>query len=321
MPWSSPENIQHRRPFPAQTLITRYRHSIAHAISTFREPYAVLVDDNGQIEDYATSTGQSPSHFSPILQHFRRLKLDQSLLKIIFTITVFSADLRVWYETGICLVDSLEMQKHASLLMHRLFEWYQNDEAESSAREARTQSLDRSVCLALLIYIVNATEPNADFGARLSKAAVKLRLSLQQVPMVQWASAPNLFFWVATMGALGARTSPKIKRSSRIEAGLVFFRDYIRYQLECERHTHTTSVEPLLVKVRTCLWIPSVFDERVKAIWTTIGLCGPGVIELDDSSSSEGELPLEYEYALGHSTTSRFFSTERRHGGTAALLL
>jgi ferredoxin len=42
----------------------------------------------------------------------------------------------------------------------------------------------------------------------------------------------------------------------------------------------------------------------------SMGLCGTCIIEVEDASSSEDE-PVDGEYALGHSTTSRFFSVNR----------
>ena len=298
--------------FYNNALTTHIRHSIAQAITTFKEPYAVLVDASGQIEDYATSTCQSRSTFAHILRDFRVLNLDRSLLKIIFTITVFIADLANWYETGICPVDSLDLQKHASLLMFRLFAWYQHSEQDCLSENNFAKSVDQSVCLALLICMVNATEPNAaSFGPRLHKAVIKLRLSLKRVPMVRWSNVPNLLFWVLTMGALGSRSLPKVHRSTGTEAEMSFFREYIKCLFTGEMCSHTTSAEQLLTRMRTCLWIPSVFDERVKSIWVLMGLCGANEMELDDISSSEGELVIEDEYALGQSTTLRFFSANK----------
>jgi len=225
---------------------------------------------------------------------------------------VFTTDLTDWYQNGSCPVDSLELQKHASLLMFRLFDWYQNNERDNSDEQGPTESVDRSICLALLIFMVNATEPNVVlFGPRLSKAVAKLRLSLQRVPMELWTNAPDLLFWVLTMGALGARGFAKRYKSPRIEAEMGFFREYIKLAIPSVTFDHTTSAEQLLDKMRTCPWVPSVFDERVKGIWTFMGLCGPNVMEMDDVGSSDSEVGVEDEYALGQSTTLRFFNMER----------
>lgn len=142
------------------------------------------------------------------MRGFRILNLDRALLKIFFTIAMFTKDLTDWYEYGVCAVDSLERQKHASLLMYRLFDWYEKSGCDNPAQESFTESTDRSICLALMIFMVYATEPNAAvFGPRLFKTVVKLRQSLQRVSLACWFNAPDLLFWVLTLRALGAKCS------------------------------------------------------------------------------------------------------------------
>jgi hypothetical protein len=87
-------------------LTKEYRHSIAQAITTFRPPYALLHEANGQIEDYAVTTCRSPRSFAHIISPFTALNLNRALLKIIGTISIYTADLGIWYETCICPVGS-----------------------------------------------------------------------------------------------------------------------------------------------------------------------------------------------------------------------
>lgn len=233
---------------------------------------ATLVDDCGRTEEYTSCTDQSRCHFQHALHDFRRVIHDPELLRIASTIAVFTTDLKLWYETGKCAVDSLELQKHASLLLYRLFNWHQNQEGTIFHANACTSPVDRSICLALLIFMVYATEPNAgSLSGRLLKATIKLRFCVQQVPMSQWVSEPNLFFWILSMGALGAESPSKGRTLPDLGSELMFFRDYLRRAFPTETCNHATSAEYLLRRARECLWIPSILDERAKAMWTAMG--------------------------------------------------
>jgi hypothetical protein len=182
------------------------------------------------------------------------------------------------------------------LLLYRLFEWYQRSE-EAGCTSAN--AVGQSVCLALLVFMVNATEPNAGaVGRRLAKTVGRLRQALRQVPAYRWTSAPELLCWVLTMGALGARSL------HREESNAAFFKEQIQMAFVREG---VESTDRLMDMLRTGLWIPSVFDERVRVLWVAMGLCGAEGVEVEDVSSSEGEQG-EDEYALGQSTTLRFFT-------------
>jgi hypothetical protein len=246
------------------------------------------------------------------LRPFRELGIDRSLLKIIFAVTVFVSDLTDWYEAGSCPVDSLDLQKHASLLMYRLFDWYQQNEHNVIGGYATANALHQSVCLALLIFMVNATEPQAGcFGSRLSKVVKKLRQSLRSVPLFRWAKAPHILFWVSTMGALGAKSLPRTHKLSVEDSRLAFFKEHINLAFDGNDYGHRPSADQLLDRMQFCLWISSVFNERIKLLWVSMGICEATTMELDDiSSSSEGEL-VDDEYALGQSTTLRFFTAAK----------
>ncbi|KAF1842458.1 uncharacterized protein K460DRAFT_359066 [Cucurbitaria berberidis CBS 394.84] len=286
-------------------------HSIAQSITTFKPPYALLIDADGQIQDYRSISLQSPNSFTRILRPFQNLSIGRALFDIVSTITIFVSDLTAWYESGICPVDSFELQKHASLLMYRLFDWY---EQNARYQDQSATLVDQSICLALLIFMVNATEPNAlSFGSRLSKTVTKLRKSLQRVPLLRWTNAPDILLWTLTMGALGAKGLPKGSRAtSSAESELSFFTQYSYTAfLGHDNSVASTDLELLLEKMRTCLWIPSIFDVRVKRLWESMGLCKAEVWEWEElSSSSEGDKDqvVDDEYALGQSTTLRFFS-------------
>ncbi|CAO2647773.1 Nn.00g086950.m01.CDS01 [Neocucurbitaria sp. VM-36] len=288
-------------------------HSIAQSITTFKSPYALLLDANGQIEDYNPIPLQSPASFTGILRSFHNLGIDRALFDIVSTITVFISDLTAWYETGTCLVDSFELQKHASFLMYRLFDWYKS---HVEHQNQGVKHLDESICLALMIFMVNATEPNTlSFGSRLSRAVTKLHTSLGKVPLLHWSPSPDLLLWTLAMGALGAKGILKGSRSpTGTEPELSFFMQLSHTAFPGRSfNMPSKDLELLLEKMRGCLWIPSIFDERLKRLWVSMGLCKPGVVEFEDinsSSEEERDQVVDDEYALGQSTTLRFFSAD-----------
>lgn len=145
----------------------------------------------------------------------------------------------------------------------------------------------------------------------------KLRKSLQDLPLYVWSRAPNVLFRELTMGALGAKSLSKSDRARKQDPDISFFEEHIRLAFPGEQLDHNTFVEQLLDRVRTCLWISSVFDVRASRLWISIGLCGSSVVELEDLSSNDGE-QVEVEYALGQSTTLKFFSL-RKIAGTDAI--
>lgn len=289
------------------------RHSIAQSIATFKQPYALLFDASGQIEDYASISFRSPHSFARVLQPVHNVGIDNGLFDILSTITIFISDLTTWYDTGICPIDAVDLQKHASLLMYRLFDWYER----STSAQSLDQSIDQSICLAALIFMVNATEPNTiSFGSRLHKAVAKLCASLQNVPILRWSNAPDLLLWVLTMGALGASSLPRSPRPKpHTAAGLRFFTEYSRTAFSSHGESVTAAEMHLLLgKMRACLWIPSIFDERVKTLWVRMGLCRADAVVVEDrsSSESEGEQAVDEEFALGQSTAMRFFAADAR---------
>jgi hypothetical protein len=240
---------------------------------------------------------------------FQDLNLDSALLKIFHSINLFSSDLANWYDDRHALhpLDPFELQKRACLLMYRLFDWYQQgeEEYECAVRFGRSP-IDQSICLAHLIFLVVATEPHArSFGSRLSKIVVKLRQALQRVSILHWATVPDLYLWTLTMGALGAKGMPQSQRSSASE--FAFFVQYSQLSFISGEHGKVTGADHLLRKIGRCPWICSVFDARARRLWAQMGLCRASVVDLEDSSSEEWELPIDDEYALGQSTTMRFF--------------
>ena len=239
---------------------------------------------------------------------FERLSSDTALLKIIYSISLFTADLANWYDTGHTPhnLDPFDLQKHASLLIYRLFDWYQTGEESELTEGPGRNAIDQSICLAHLAFMVVATEPYAQsFGSRLSKIVVKLRHSLQRTSVSHWTMALDLFLWTVTMGALGAKGLPQSQQSCASE--FAFFVQYSQLLFTSHEQGRFTTSHDLLRQIQRCPWIPSVFDARARRLWAHMGLCIPDIIDTYESSSEEEEPPVDDEYAVGQSTTARFF--------------
>lgn len=292
--------------------LTVPRHSVAQSITTLKKPYAILSDRDGKIEDY-TSVSFKPSNTSVrTLQHFHNLGVDSSLFGIFSTITLFISDLDVWYETGTSPIDSLDLQKHASLLMYRLFNWY--DQYTDNKHADCDHTVEASICLATMIFMVIVTESNASFGSRLFKVVTELQASLRHVSISRWTNAPDLLLWTLTMGSLGAKSLPRTSSLQSTESASYLFTEEFRQGLFSLGYTEELSADIMLQRMRHCLWIPSILDERVKRLWVNIGLCRREVAELDDmSSEGERESIVDDEYALGQSTRMRFFAAEQKN--------
>lgn len=236
-----------------------------------------------------------------------------TLVEILQSFDVFITDLANWYDTGRTphLLDPLDLQKHGCLLMYRLFDWYKIDEAaEIAGRQARGPA-DQSICLSHLIFLVIATEPHAhSFGSRLSNIVRKLRQSLQRVPTTHWATVPDAFLWILTMGALAARGLPRRQRTIASDFG--FFAQYsqLSFTLTME-HNDFVTTHSLLQRVHQCTWISSVFDAQARRAWAQMGLCVPDIIDMYDTSSEDEGTPVDDEHAVGQLTTARFFPASR----------
>lgn len=297
-----------------------HRHSIAQSITTFRRPYALLVSANGQIEDYATVSFHSPHSFTHMLRPFHNLGIDRDLFSIISTIAVFSSDLASWYDTGTCPVDSLDLQKHASLLLYRLFNWYDCYQYGRHQDDTSKLAISESICLVLIIFMVIATEPSMQpLGCRLSRVTMKLYATLQRVSIYQWSNSPDLLFWTLTIGAMGAKSITKGFRVSSGENILLYFTQYCRNVVG----PHAVfSGDQMLERVKSFVWVPYIFDESVKRLWLSMGLCKAEVLDVEDmSTSSEGEREqIDDEYAVGQSTAMRFFGNDSKmEGGKGAI--
>lgn len=244
----------------------------------------------------------------PLTASVQVLDLDPALLNVIHSVHLFSSDLANWYtqDQAIPLLSPFELQKHACLLMYRLFDWYQLGEELKSAGGPGRNPVDQSICLAYLIFLVFATEPHAQsFGSRLSKTVTKLRQALEVIMVEQWTNVPDLLLWTLTMGAMGAKGLPRPQQSSASEYG--FFVQYFHLTFVSKGHDSSTTAGSLLRRLQHCPWISSIFDTRARRMWAQVGLCRADLTNVYDSSSEEEEASVGDEHAVGQSTTARFF--------------
>ncbi|KAH6616653.1 hypothetical protein C7974DRAFT_49371 [Boeremia exigua] len=287
-------------------------HSIAQCITTFKRPYALLLDRMGQVEDYSMVSGFEASR-NDSATSFHLLCSDVALLKILRSLDHFTLDLTNWYDKGRTprLLDPIDIQKHGCLLMYQLFDWYKTDEASELAGRPASGPTDQSICLGHLVFLVIATEPHAHtFGSRLSKMVSKLRRALQRVPTSQWMIVPDAFLWTLTMGALGAKGLPRSQQTSTSEFS--FFAQYsqLSFTLTTEYNGFVTA-DSLLHRAHRCPWISSVFDAQARRVWAQMGLCLPDIVDMYESSSEEEGVLIDNEHAVGQSTTARFFPASR----------
>lgn len=238
---------------------------------------------------------------------------DATLLRLFDRFNLYVSELARWYDKAYLphSLDSFDLQKHGSLLMYQLFDWYKLDEISEIAGRLASGPANQSICLAHLIFLVLATEPHShSFGSRLSKAVRKLRRSLQRVPTSHWAIVPDAFLWILTMGALAAKGIPRSQRTC--SSDFDFFAQYsqLSFTLTTE-HNGFVTAQSLLERVHRCPWISSVFDTQARRVWAQMGLCVPDIVDMYDSSSEEEGPLVDDEHALGRSTAARFFPASK----------
>ncbi|KAF2262586.1 hypothetical protein CC78DRAFT_534629 [Lojkania enalia] len=271
---------------------------MAHCIAAFQQPYANLLDSSGAPQKYDLPSPRSRPSSNRLLRLFRDLRLDRELYDIIFNIAVFTGDLGHWFEDRKCPFDPLELQKHACLLMYALFNWY------AEGGKERTP-LDQSVCLGLLIFVVKASHPyDPSYRAIILTTVKKLRAALTTTSIFRWAKSPDLLLWTLTMGAVAAQGSSEV----------AFFSQYCSVAF-ADAGCDETTAEELLERMKKCLWIPNVFDEEVKRLWTQMGLVkGEEEDQNEMPNGQEGGLispEINEDDIVGMLTSARFFPNKK----------
>lgn len=227
---------------------------------------------------------------------FRDLQLCPDLFDIISNIVVFTGDMSSWYEDRQCPIDPLELQKHASLLMYRLVDWFIKE-----GEEENRNPVDQSVCLGLLIFMVKSSQPfDTSYNAMMLTTVKKLRTALTKGSIFRWGKSPDLLLWTLTMGALAAQGSA--------ESG--FFAQHCGVAFADARFDEKTNAEELLDRMRKGLWVPMLFDKEVKTLWVKMGLVkGEEVVGGEEGPMSP---EIKEEEVVGMLTSTRFFTRKNK---------
>lgn len=271
-------------------------HSVAHSISTFQDPYTTLLDESGEPQKYDLPSFRPRPSSASRLRLFRDLKLDADLFAIITDIIVFAGDLSAWFEDKRCPVEPMELQKHVCLLIYRLYNWYQKGTPEQPHN-----AIDQCVCLGLIIFLVRSSHPfNPGYQAMVIVAVKKLRVALKKEVIFRWAKSPDLLLWTLTIGTLAAQGTTEA----------VFFSDYCSFVFKNAGFDDKTNTDELLVRMKKCIWIPTVFDAEVKKLWVQMGLAKGMEEDLQDNAAAEGLISPEIKEddVVGSLTSARFFS-------------
>lgn len=237
-----------------------------------------------------------------MLRLFRDLKLDPDLFEIISNIVVFTGDISAWYEDRKCPVDPLELQKHACLLNYRLFDWYMKpiEVTDEESKDERSP-IDQSICLALIIFVVNITQPfDPSYRAVILTTVKKLRAALTKGSIFRWAKSPDLLLWTLTMGALAAQGSSEAQ----------FFSQYCSVAFADAGFDEKTSADELLGRMKKGLWIPMLLDDEVKRLWVRMGLAKGEGIDINEEALVSPE--IKEDDVVGLLTTTRFFSERKK---------
>lgn len=237
------------------------RHSTAHAVATFDDPYISFLE-------YLAD----PSH-SPILQHTVRpeefdsassaymvklckdLSLDPSLTAIVQDFVTFNTEVNRWFARDARCLDFLDLIMWSSMLSHRLLIQL------NKCRPITAQPLDAAVTLALLVFAVRCSESYARGVDPLVFSTVKwLTDSLSALDPEAWSAAPDLHIWVCILGTCAARTMAEEQ-------------DWFVSQLvrACKFHGIRTK-EELLTRMRRCLWVEQKLDGWVDMLWLSLRL-------------------------------------------------
>ena len=287
-----------------QTANRLYRHSVAHAVITFERPYTTLVDASGQVQQYDIRSLHNQPSSTRTLRLFRSLELDSTLFNIIANAIVFVGDTATSLEDRRLPLNPLELQKHASLLLYRLLDWYKLGEEEPINER---NPLDQSVCLALMICIVIAanTSPSDEFMVQ--TAAHKLKTSLSKC-LFRWTKAPDLFVWTLLMGALATN------HGQQPNSVFPFFKQCCGLVFADHGFDESSNTEEILDRMRKCIWLPKL-DKKVKKLLNGMGFGrGEDVVETveypGDGMTEDVAWDVDAlgkEHVVGGLTNGRFF--------------
>jgi hypothetical protein len=273
-------------------------------VITFERPYTTLVDVKGQVQQYNVPPFHSRRSSAHTLRLFQSPQLDTTLSNIVGNAVDFISDLDAFFKDRRLPVNPLELQKHASLLIYRLFDWYKL--GEENLLDERS-AVDQSVCLSLMIFLVIAA--NTNYDVMVQTAAQKLKVSLSKC-FFRWSGNPDLLTWTLLMGAL-ATYHPRQPLPD-----FLFFKQYCGLLLADQGFNEVLGAEDILERMKKCIWLPKL-DEKVKTILL-------GMRHKDDVATNIKECPSDgvmesvgrgldaggKEHIVGVLTSGRFFENK-----------
>jgi hypothetical protein len=273
-------------------------------VVTFQRPYTTLVDANGQVQQYDIRSFRNHPSSAHTLRLFGSLELDSTLFDITANAIAYVGDVATASENPRSSLNPLDLQKHASLLLYRLLDWYKLGEEDALSER---NPLDQSICLALMISIIMAanTSPTDEF--MVLTAGHKLRSALTKC-LFRWARAPDLFIWTLLMGALA--TCP----AQQPTPDFAFFKEYCGLAFADQEFNESSNPEEILDRMRSRIWLPKL-DKKVKKLLVIMGLCLAEevveTVEFAENGVSEDAAwdvdAVGKEHVVGGLTNGRFF--------------
>jgi hypothetical protein len=270
------------------------RHSVAHTVITFERPYTALADVTSQVQQYDGASLHGRLSFVHTLRLFQPLEVHPTLFNIIANAIVFVSDLTAFFEDCRSPTNPLELQKHASLLIYRLFDWYKLGEEDHLHQR---NPVDRSICLTLMILLVIAT--NTTYDVMIQTAVEKLKSSLSEC-LFGWEKAPDILIWTLLIGSL-ATYHPQ-----HPPLDYFFFRQYCRVVLADQDFEVPLEVENILVRMKNCIWLPKL-DEKVRLMLLDKGSPGGEVVDEVTESMRMSIEADKKKHIVGGLTSGRFF--------------
>lgn len=179
--------------------------------------------------------------------------MTNSLLDLVDSVLVLTADLNAWFGNPSSLLDPLDIQNFACILQCMLLTWLRE-------HENIITPLEDALCVALLIFTIRTTEAlqrRADVHLLHFTASKRLEKALNCTARSEWQYCPDLLLWILSVGAVSAEGSAES--------------NWFDYQtsLACaEFGIH--SAEMLLQKLHLCRWVGYKLNQAVCDLWDRI---------------------------------------------------
>lgn len=189
------------------------------------------------------------------------------------------------------------MQKHICLLLYRLFDWQKLGEEDLSLER---RPLDRSICLALIIFLTAGHNPNYTYANMLYATSQRLQNSLRECSSQTWEQAPDLHVWTLSLGGLATRSTDEFG----------FFTNRCVAAFKKQGFGAKTNPEEVLDRLRKFIWLGKL-DTDIKDMWLEMGICmGEEAQETTPitQKSPSPDRTIKKEDIVGGLTNERFYN-------------